>query len=83
MNKVVYFHDELDFKDALNEEGVDREEFEQPELVPRAVRTTMEELAYRTALWYDPQGKPIISYHMTLKGIQPRAINDEDHKRNN
>ena len=81
MNKVIYFHDEVAVRDALNEEGVDREEFKQPELVPRAVRNTMEELAYRTAVWYDPQGKPVMAYHMTLDGIQPRAINDEDYER--
>ena len=81
MNKVVYFHDEVSVRDALNEEGVDREEFKQPELVPHAIRNTMEELAYRTALWYDPQGKPVMAYHMTLDGIQPRAINDEDYER--
>ena len=82
MNKVVYFHEEVSVRDALNEEGSDREEFKQPELVPHAVRNTMEELAYRTALWYDPQGKPVMAYHMTLSGVQPRAINDEDYKRN-
>ena len=82
MNKVIYFHDEVPVRDALNEEGVDREEFKQPELVPNAIRNTMEELAYRTALWYDPQGKPVMAYHMTLSGVQPRAINDEDYKRN-
>ena len=82
MNKVVYFHDTVDIKDALNEEGSDREEFTQPELVPHAVRNTMEELAYRTALWYDPQGKPVMAYHMTLDGVKPRAINDEDYQRN-
>ena len=82
MNKVIYFHDEVPVRDALNEEGVDREEFKQPELVPTAIRNTMEELAYRTALWYDPQGKPVMAYHMTLSGVQPRAINDEDYKRN-
>ena len=82
MNKVIYFHDEVSVSEALNEEGADREEFKQPELVPHAVRNTMEELAYRTALWYDPQGKPVMAYHMTLSGVQPRAINDEDYKRN-
>ena len=82
MNKVIYFHDEVPVRDALNEEGVDREEFKQPELVPTAIRNTMEELSYRTALWYDPQGKPVMAYHMTLSGVQPRAINDEDYKRN-
>lgn len=82
MNKVIYFHDEVPVRDALNEEGADREEFKQPELVPTAIRNTMEELAYRTALWYDPQGKPVMAYHMTLSGVQPRAINDEDYKRN-
>ena len=81
MNKVIYFHDEVAVRDALNEEGVDREEFKQPELVPYAIRNTMEELAYRTALWYDPQGKPVMAYHMTLNGIQPRAVNDEDYQR--
>ena len=82
MNKVIYFHDELEVRDALNEEGSDREEFKQPELVPHAIRNTMEELAYRTAVWYDPQGKPVMAYHMTLDGVQPRAINDEDYSRN-
>jgi len=81
VNKVIYFHDEVSVRDALNEEGADREEFKQPELVPHAVRNTMEELAYRTALWLDPQGKPVMAYHMTVNGIQPRAINDEDYKR--
>jgi len=82
VNKVIYFHDEVPVREALNEEGADREEFKQPELVPTAIRNTMEELAYRTALWYDPQGKPVMAYHMTLSGVQPRAINDEDYKRN-
>jgi hypothetical protein len=82
VNKVIYFHDEVEVRDALNEEGSDREEFKQPELVPHAIRNTMEELAYRTALWYDPQGKPVMAYHMTLDGVQPRAINDEDYSRN-
>ena len=82
MNKVIYFHDEVEVRDALNEEGSDREEFKQPELVPNAIRNTMEELAYRTAVWYDPQGKPVMAYHMTLSGVQPRAINDEDYTRN-
>ena len=82
MNKVIYFHDEVEVRDALNEEGSDREEFKQPELVPHAIRNTMEELAYRTAVWYDPQGKPVMAYHMTLSGVQPRAINDEDYTRN-
>ena len=82
MNKVVYFNDTVDIRDALNEEGTDREEFKKPELVPRAVRDTMEELAYRTAVWYNPQGEAVMAYHMTLDGVQPRAINDEDYQRN-
>ena len=79
MNTVKYFVEEIDIETALTSAGNDVEEFKQPELVPSAIRNTMEELAYRTALWYDPQGKPVMSYYMTVDGIQPRAINDEDY----
>ena len=79
MNTVKYFVEEIDIETALASAGNDVEEFKEPELVPHAVRNTMEELAYRTALWFDPQGKPVMAYHMTVNGIQPRAINDENY----
>ena len=43
VNKVVYFHEEVSVRDALNEEGSDREEFKEPESVPHAIRNTMED----------------------------------------
>ena len=81
MNRLVYFYDELSIKDALQEEGSDQEVINVPEQVPQTVRTTMEELAYRTAVWYTPDEKPLLHYLMTTNGIQVRKIVDEDYQR--
>ena len=81
MNRLVYFHEELSITQALGEEGSDSEVLAQPEKVPHTVRTTMEELAYRTAVWYTPNGKPFLHYLMTTNGIQVRKIQDEDNQR--
>ena len=81
MNRLVYFHDELSVIDAIHQDGSDREEVSVPERVPHTVRTTMEELAYRTAVWYEPSGVPIMHYLMTTNGIQVRTIKDEDNTR--
>ena len=81
MNQLVYFHDEVSVEEAIDNRGVDREEVAQPERVPHTVRTTMEELGYRTAVWYTPQGEAIMHYAMTTKGIEVRKINYEDYKR--
>ena len=82
-NLLVYFYDELNINDSLHEEGSDSEELSAPEKIPTTVRNTMEELAYRTAVWYDPKGVPIMHYLMTTNGIQVRKIKDEDCERNN
>jgi hypothetical protein len=75
MNQLVYFHDEVSVEEAIDNRGADREEVALPERVPHTVRTTMEELGYRTAVWY-VEGKATMHYAMTLKGIQVRKIND-------
>ena len=81
MNNLVYFYEELSIAEAMNEDGSDSESVATPERVPYVVRDTMEELAYRTAIWYNPQGKAVMHYSMTLKGIQVRVIEDEDNQR--
>jgi hypothetical protein len=75
MNQLVYFHDEVSVEEAIDNRGADREEVALPERVPHTVRSTMEELGYRTAVWY-VEGKATMHYAMTLKGIQVRKIND-------
>ena len=75
MNQLVYFHDEVSVAEAIDNRGADREEVALPERVPHTVRSTMEELGYRTAVWY-VEGKATMHYAMTLKGIQVRKIND-------
>ena len=82
MNRLVYFYDELSISQALGEDGSDSEELSAPERVPHTVRTTMEELSYRTAVWYDPKGVPVMHYLMTTNGIQVRKIKDEVSERN-
>ena len=79
MNKVKYFLDTVSVEDALIEPGSDTEEFVSPEDVPAGVRNTMEDLAYRTAVWYNDDD-PRMYYEMTLQGIKVRVI-DEDSKR--
>ena len=81
MNRLVYFHEELNIDQALGEPGSDHEEVSVPERVPYTVRTTMEELAYRTAVWYNPNGVAVMHYLMTTNGIQVRKIEDEDSER--
>jgi hypothetical protein len=81
MNKVKYFYEEVTVKEALSEEGSDTEDFSHPENVPGGLRMTMEELAYRTAVWYDPNGKAVMYYQMTTSGIKTRGIRDEDRER--
>ena len=83
MNNLVYFYDELSIAESINQDGSDNEFVTMPERVPYVVRDTMEELAYRTAIWYNPKGEPLMHYRMTLRGIQVRAINDEDCQRSN
>ena len=83
MNRLVYFHEELSITQALGEEGSDSEVLAAPEKVPHTVRTTMEELAYRTAVWYDPKGVATMHYLMTTNGIQVRKIKDEVSTRSN
>ena len=75
MNQLVYFHDEVSVAEAIDNRGADREEVALPERVPHTVRTTMEELGYRTAVWY-VQGEAIMHYAMTTKGIQVRKISE-------
>jgi hypothetical protein len=81
MNKVKYFLDEVPVEEALIEPGSDIEDFTQPERVPNGLRTTMEELAYRTAVWYNPNGDAVMYYKMTLDGIKAIRIDDEDSER--
>ncbi len=83
MNKLVYFHEVVELKDCVGEEGSDREDVSIPESVPYQVRTTMEELAYNTAVWYDPRGEAVMYYVMTVDGIKVRKINHEDYQRSN
>ena len=80
-NRLVYFADELSIKDAIQSEGSDQEYVPLPERVPHTVRITMEELAYRTAIWYTPDEKPFLHYLMTTNGIQVRKIEDENRGR--
>ena len=82
MNNLVYFYDELSIAEAINQDGSDNELVSMPERVPYVVRDTMEELAYRTAIWYNPKGEPLMHYRMTLQGIQVRVIENEDYQRN-
>ena len=82
MNNLVYFYDVLSIAEAINQDGSDSEEVALPERVPYVVRDTMEELAYRTAIWYNPMGEPLMHYRMTLQGIKVRVIEDEDYQRN-
>jgi hypothetical protein len=77
MNRLVYFYDELSINDALHEEGSDQEYVSLPERIPTTVRVTMEELAYRTAVWYTPDEKPFLHYLMTTNGIQVRKIQND------
>ena len=79
MNKVKYFYDTVSIEEALVEPGSDTEQFLAPEDVPAGVRNTMEELAYRTAVWYN-EDDPRMYYVMTVQGIKVRVI-DEDSKR--
>ena len=81
MNTVKYFLTEVDVQDALIQLGDEIETFPQPERVPNGLRTTMEELAYRTAVWYDPSDKAVMYYKMTTDGIKAIGIRDEDRKR--
>ena len=75
MNQLVYFHEEVSVEEAIDNRGADREEVTLPERVPHTVRSTMEELGYRTAVWY-VEGKATMHYAMTIGGIQVRKIND-------
>ena len=81
MNNLVYFYDELSIAEAMNQDGADSESVSKPERVPYVVRDTMEELAYRTAIWYNQQGEAVMHYAMTVKGIQVRVIDNEDYQR--
>jgi hypothetical protein len=82
MNTVKYFRDHVSVSEALSSEGSDTEVFAKPEHVPGALRDTMEELAFRSAVWYDPEGKALMFYEMTLDGVRPRGITDEDREGN-
>ena len=83
-NQLVYFQNELLVEDAIdNMDCADREEVAQPEKVPNLVRCTMEELGYLSAVWYNPNGKAVMYYRMTLDGVKAVSINDEDCERNN
>ena len=81
MNQLVYFHDEVPVEEAIDNPGADREEVAQPERVPHLVRTTMEELSYRNAIWYNPNGKAVMYYRMTLDGVKVMSIDNEDSER--
>jgi hypothetical protein len=81
MNQLVYFFDEVPVEEAVDNPGADREEVTQPERVPHLVRSTMEELAYRTAIWYNPDGKAVMYYKMTLDGVKAIGIRSEDSER--
>ena len=83
MNNVKYFYDDLSVAESVHQDGSDNEDVHLPERVPYVIRDTMEEFAYRTAVWYNPKGEPLMHYRMTLKGIQVRVIDNEDYTRNN
>ena len=72
---IKYFSFEVSEEQAINTEADDMERGVSPERCFRVVRETMEELGYRTAVWY-VNGKATMHYAMTLKGIQVRKIND-------
>ena len=82
MNRVKYFLDPVRLEEALTLEGDAIEESVQPEKVPYDVRETMELLAYRSAVWYNPEGKAVMYYDVTTKGIRAIGIRDEDRPRN-
>jgi len=83
MNKLVYFLEVLEPHECVGEEGSDREDVPKPESIPTMVRTTMEELAYNTAVWYNSKDEAVMYYVMSVKGIQVRKINHEDYQRDN
>lgn len=74
MNTVKYFADEVDIDTALSTAGNDVEEHHVPERIPTSVRVTMEELGYRSAVWYGPKGEALMYYKMTVDGVRPVGI---------
>ena len=83
MNRLKYFLDPVTVEEALTLEGDTIEDCLQPERVPYEIRETMELLAYRSAVWYNPQGKAVMFYDVTTKGVRAIGIKDEDRKRDN
>ena len=75
--KVHYFVNELDFETAIETCAFEVETYNKPELIVDGIRTTMEDLAYRTALVFDSNHKPILLYRMTTEGVKCRSVMNE------
>ena len=72
--KVHYFTEELDFDTAMETCAFEVDTYNKPEFIINGIRTTMEDLAYRTALVFDTNHKPTLLYHMTLEGIKCKSV---------
>jgi len=75
--KVHYFVNELDFETAMETCAFEVDTYSKPELIVNGIRSTMEDLAYRTALVFDNNKRPTLLYHMTVDGIKCKSVAGE------
>jgi hypothetical protein len=76
--KVHYFTNDLDFETAMETCAFEVDTYAKPEMIVNGIRSTMEDLAYRTALVFDTNHQPTLLYHMTVEGIKCRSLKDEN-----
>ena len=75
--KVHYFTNELDFETAMETCAFEVDTYNKPELIINGIRTTMEDLAYRTALVFDNNHNPTLLYRMTAEGVKCKSVMNE------
>ena len=77
---IKYFKDHVDEAQAITDSGDAMEAGIPPESCFKAVRETMEDLAYRTAVTYTDNGAPSLYYTTTLKGISCYEVGTRDNR---
>ena len=77
---IKYFAFEVSEEQALTTECDDIEKNVDPVKCWLAVRETMEELAYRTAVTYTDNGTPSLYYYTTLRGISCYEVGTRDNR---
>lgn len=79
--KIHFWADQLELDEVHNKKEIDLIHTNvAPEICFRQVRETMEDLAFRTAMTYNDEGRPSLYYYTTVKGISCYEVNSRSNR---